>query len=65
MTMGTENTLDRLREGKEKLRQTRREMSLPEKVKQVIALQRIELEMIRRRRPLSERERLWPLHPGK
>lgn len=59
--MATENTLDRLREGKRKLRQSRREMSLPEKVKQVIALQRIEVEMIRRRRPLSERERVWPL----
>jgi hypothetical protein len=59
--MATENTLDRLRERKRKLRQSRREMSLPEKVKQVIALQRIEVEMIRRRRPLSERERVWPL----
>lgn len=63
--MPTENTLDRLREGKQKLRQSRREMSLPEKVRQVVALQRIEVEMIRRRRPLSERERVWPLHSGK
>lgn len=63
--MPTENTLDRLREGKQKLRQSRREMSLPEKVEQVIALQRIEVEMIRRRRALSERERVWPLDPSK
>lgn len=63
--MATENTLERLREGKQKLRQIRRDMSLPEKVKQVIALQRIEVEMIRRRRPLTERERVWPLLPGK
>jgi hypothetical protein len=63
--MATENTLERLREGKQKLRESRRDMSLPDKVKQVIALQRIEVEMIRRRRPLTERERVWPLHPGK
>ena len=63
--MATENTLESLREGKQKLREIRRDMSLPDKVKQVIALQRIEVEMIRRRRPLTERERVWPLHRDK
>lgn len=49
--------LARLREGKRELRERRRAMSLPEKVRQVVALQKIALPLIARR----PWERVWPL----
>ena len=55
------SALSQLRAGKENLRESRRAMSLPEKVRQVVELQKIEVQMIGRRRPLSQRERVWPL----
>lgn len=55
------SALSQLRAGKENLRESRRAMSLPEKVRQVVELQKIEVQMIGRRRPLSRRERVWPL----
>jgi len=36
-------------------------MSLPEKVRQVVELQKIALPLIRRRRELREWEVVWPL----
>lgn len=36
-------------------------MSLPDKVRQVIELQRIHVAVIGRRRPLKPLERVWPL----
>jgi len=51
-----------LRAGKQALRRKRRELSLPEKVEQVVQLQRIVLPQIRRRRALKPWERIWDLH---
>ena len=56
-----DDTLTRLREGKNDLRKSRIEMSLPEKVRQVVELQKIAVATISRRRPLRELERVWPL----
>ena len=49
------------RAGKERLRDSRRGLSLPEKVQQVVELQKIAIPLIRRRRKLNEWERVWPL----
>jgi hypothetical protein len=57
-----DDTLTRLREGKKDLRNSRIEMSLPEKVRQVVELQKIAVTTISRRRPLRELERVWPLY---
>ena len=56
-----DDTLTRLREGKRQLRQSRVSMSLTEKVRQVVELQRITLPNIRRRRALQAWEFVWPL----
>ena len=56
-----EDPLTRLRRGKDQLRKQRREMTLPEKVRQVVELQKITLPAIRRRRALKYWERVWPL----
>jgi len=53
--------LQRLRGGKEQLRERRLAMSLPEKVRQVVELQKVVLPMIRRRRPLRAWESVWKL----
>jgi hypothetical protein len=53
--------LQKLREGKAELRAARRAMSLPEKVREVVRLQKIVLPMIARRRALKPWERAWPL----
>jgi len=53
----------RLRAGKQELRKRRRELSLAEKVEQVVQLQRIVLPQIRRRRALKAWERVWDLDP--
>ena len=52
---------DDLRAGKQELRKRRRELSLAEKVEQVVQLQRIVLPQIRRRRALKSWERVWEL----
>jgi hypothetical protein len=54
-----EDLLSRLRRGKDELRRARRNMSLPEKVKQVV--EKITLPAIRRRRALNDWECVWPL----
>jgi hypothetical protein len=51
--------LERLREGKRRLRENARSMSLEEKVQRVIELQRIVLPAIARRRPLRSHEVAW------
>lgn len=53
------DTIERLREGKRNLRRERIAMSLPEKVRQVVELQKIFVEIVGQRRPLLDRERVW------
>jgi hypothetical protein len=60
----SDEILTRLRNGKRDLRVTRRNMSLPEKVAEVVRLQRITLSAIRRRREPTELEYVWPLRDG-
>jgi len=57
----SQETLNRLRAGKRELHAFRVSMSLPEKVRQVVELQKIALPLIRRRRELREWEVVWPL----
>jgi hypothetical protein len=52
-----------LRTGKQALRKERRELSLSEKVEQVVQLQRIVLPQIQRRRELKPWESVWDLGP--
>jgi hypothetical protein len=60
----TESRIHRdLRAGKRALRNRRRALSLPEKVEQVVQLQRIVLPQIRRRRALKPWEKVWDLDP--
>ena len=59
MNKTTSNPLAGLRNGKRELRDVRRKMTLPEKVAQVVELQRVMLPAIRRRRPLKAWERVW------
>lgn len=61
MSEPIDDVLEKLRAGKRELRRKRVAMSLPEKVRQVIELQKIVLPAIRRRRPLRSWERVWPL----
>lgn len=51
----------RLRQGKRDLRLARRAMSLPDKVREVVELQKIAVTTIRRRRPLKDIERVWTI----
>ena len=51
----------RLRAGKDELRARRRNLSLPEKVAQVVELQRAVLPLLRRRRALKPWEEVWTL----
>ena len=53
--------LRRLREGKRQLRHERLAMTSADKVRQVVALQKATLPMIRRRRKLEDWEAVWPL----
>ncbi len=59
----TAELLDRLRQGKAALRARRRDLSLAEKVKAVIALQRACLPLLARQRPLRPWERIWEIEP--
>jgi hypothetical protein len=54
-----EEVLETLREGKRQLREQRRKMTFPEKVAEVVRLQRIVLPLIRARRPLYPWEHVW------
>ena len=53
--------IDRLREGKRQLRRARIAMTLPEKIRQVVELQRVHVTIVGKRRKLKPVERVWPL----
>jgi hypothetical protein len=55
--------LERLHQGKESLSERRRAMSLRDKVREVLELQRMMLPLIARRRPLRWWERPWDVEP--
>ena len=60
----TDELLQRLREGKQQLHRRARELPLPEKVRRVIALQRMILPLLARQRPLRAHERVWEENPA-
>lgn len=53
----------RLRAGKALLRERRAAMPLPEKVAQLLLLQRLQFPLIRIQRPLRSWERPWEIEP--
>lgn len=55
------DVMRRLREGKRQLRRSRIAMSLPEKIRQVVELQKVHVTIVGRRRALKPIERVWPL----
>ena len=55
--------LERLRQGKIALRERRRAMSLRDKVREVLELQRMMLPLLARHRPLRWWERPWDVEP--
>jgi len=55
--------MGRLRQGKDALRDRRRSMSMREKVRQVLELQRVQLPLLARLRPLRWWERPWDVEP--
>ncbi len=52
-----------LRRGKTELRREREALSLREKVRQVIGLQRLQYPLLARQRPLQSWERPWDIDP--
>ena len=60
-TTSEPDAIQTLRNGKRELRRERVAMSLADKVRQVIELQRIHVAVVGRRRPLQPLERVWPL----
>lgn len=56
-------TIQKLRDGKTVLRRERVAMSLPEKVRQVVELQKIHVAVVGRRRTLQPHEKVWDLRP--
>jgi hypothetical protein len=59
----SDELMARLRQGKEELRRDREQLPLPEKVRQVIELQRLVYPLLARQRPLEPWERPWPVEP--
>jgi hypothetical protein len=59
----TPELIARLRRGKEGLRRERERLPLPEKVRQVIELQRVVYPLLARRRALEPWERPWEVEP--
>lgn len=59
----TPELLEKLRRAKRDLRRARTELSLREKVAQVIELQRAYLPLLKRRRPLRPWEQPWDITP--
>ena len=59
--MSETSTLRELRVGKQELRSRRRNLTLPQKVAQVVELQRIVLPLLSRRRALKPWEKVWDL----
>lgn len=56
-----EELLSRFIAAKRELREVRRSMSLREKVREVVELQKIYVALAARRRPLTELEVVWKL----
>jgi len=59
----TPELLEKLRAGKAALREERIALPLPEKVRQLLELQRIYCSIVGRRRPLQPWERPWDVEP--
>lgn len=59
----SESLLQQLRDGKAALHRRHAALSLPEKVRMVMELQRIVLPLIARQRPLRSWERPWEIEP--
>ena len=55
------DAIQKLREGKRELHRERMEMTLPEKVRQVVELQKVHVRVVGKRRPLTELEQVWDL----
>lgn len=55
------DTLQALRDGKREFRRRRLAMSLEDKVRQVVELQKIHVTVVGQRRALQPLERVWPL----
>jgi hypothetical protein len=55
--------LAQLRAGKAALRQRRMSLPLAEKVRQMLELQRIQITLLAKQRPLRAWERAWDIEP--
>jgi hypothetical protein len=53
----------KLRQGKDELRRDREALPLPEKIRQVIELQRLQYPLLARQRTLRSWERPWEIEP--
>ncbi|HXB53986.1 MAG TPA: hypothetical protein VN461_04325 [Vicinamibacteria bacterium] len=53
----------KLRQGKDELRRDREVLPLPEKIRQVIELQRLQYPLLTRQRTLASWERPWEIEP--
>jgi hypothetical protein len=53
----------KLRQGKDELRRGREVLPLPEKIRQVIQLQRLQYPLLARQRTLRSWERPWEIEP--
>lgn len=62
-TMSTPDVIEKLREGKRALHRERVAMSLEEKVRQVVELQKIHVAIVGRRHELGPLEKVWQLLP--
>ena len=61
MPRATNDTIEKLRRGKRELHSKRVTMSLEDKVRQVVELQKVHVSVIGRRRTLKPLERVWQL----
>lgn len=55
------DAIQRLRAGKRELHRKRVAMSIEDKVRQVVELQKVHVSVVGRRRPLKSLERVWQL----
>ena len=60
-TMQVLDVIQTLRDGKRELHRRRVAMSLEEKVRQVVELQKVYVTIVGQRRALRPLERVWPL----
>ena len=63
MARPTSELLEQLRAGKRDLHAAQRELSLPEKVRQLLALQKIDYEIRSARGELQPWQRPWEIEP--